>query len=416
MNYEDEQLDRAFAGVTCLQVARYFGLSLQVGVQKSPFREDKNGKSFSLVPPDGKFFKDHATDEGGGVWPFVKLCAEHAGRVMTGKEIRDLLVELNGETPEKLTRGMVKRQVAVKRKELYANAQQAAYDLPVFGRTEIPGPWSVPVRERWDAGIDALVEKAAVQAETRGWDERVICDLIDLGLTSAPVLPWGRGRGWAWLVEKPVFKMGQLALVPVGYHERYSIFQSLENGERSEERRWVYVPYIAQKVSSNFQKHLQKMNTKVPAYPFVLRPENMEPPRVVVILEGQFDAVSFAEAFGWLQNGLPDGVYVMGLRGVQSQKALLAGYGMWLRKHKPFVWIIGDNDKAGRAIDRQKDVNAIAAEPTFVDRLRAQGCTVHAELIGHPGCKDFNDVWKAARPSIETMRAWANGVGAPDVF
>jgi len=195
----------------------------------------------------------------------------------------------------------------------------------------------------------------------------------------------------------------------------------LETGNSKPEKRWVYVPYIPQKGSTDFQKHLKAMSTKLPAYPFIQTPTlpDSTTPRLLIILEGQFDAVSFAAAFGWLdleRGQIPPGVYVMGLRGVQSQKALLAAYGLWLRKHKPFVWIIGDNAAAGRKIDAVKDQNAIASEPAFVDRLRAQGCTVHAELINHPGCKDFNDVYKAARPSVETMLTWARHVGAPDVF
>lgn len=405
--HSDDQLNRAYANVTCLQVARHFGIKLKSGIQKSPFREDKNGQSFSVCHGDRFFTEFTESDKAHGIWEFAKRCELHNGIQLTGRERRDLLVELNGETPEKLTPGLVKKQVAVKRKVLYREAAATAQTLPTIAQGEQPGPMSLAVRERWENGLDPLVTKSKIQGMTRGWDEHVILDLIDLNKTSAPILPWGRGRGWAWMVEKPIYRNGIISLVAVGYHERYTIHHALEPNER----RWVYVPYIPQKVSSDFQMHLQIMGVKLPAYPFVLG-DLSSVPKLVVILEGQFDAVSFAEAFGWLKNGVPPGVVVFGLRGVHSHVALLAGYGLWLRKYAPFVWIIGDNDKAGRKIDDRKNLNAIAAEPTFVDRLRAQGCTVRAELIGHPNCKDFNDVYRAARPSIGTMRAWAQSVGA----
>lgn len=416
MNRKDEQLDRAYSSVTCLQVARHFGIEgLNIGVQKSPFREDKHGQSFSIIPPDGRFYKDHATmDKAAGIWKFAQCCCERNGISMSGREIRDLLVTLNGEEPKKLTRGQVKREVKEKRQNLYKQAKASAEELPRFSQGEEPGVWSVPVRERWEAGLDALCEKASKRADERGWDERVVLDLIDLNKTSMVTPPWDRGRSWAWLVEKPIYKAGQISLVPVGYHERDIFYK----GEQ-QSKRWTYVPYIpsrkrpdgSPKKLTEFQRHLAAMQTKLIAYPFVLG-DFSAPPALCVTLEGQFDAVSFAEAFGWIRNGLPPGVFVFGLRGVQSQKAMLAAYGMWLRKYNPFVWIIGDNDEAGHKIDRKKDLNAIAGEPSFIDRIRAQGCPVHGELINHPGCKDFNDVYRAARPSIETMKKWAAHVGA----
>ncbi|HNX52324.1 MAG TPA: hypothetical protein PKI68_01120 [Pontiellaceae bacterium] len=421
--FTDEQLDRAFKAVTVIKVAANFGIALKLGVQKSPFRKDTHGASFSVF--EGGFkFKDHADDDThGGSWKMAQLCNPALSR----KEIRNLLVSLNGEIPKALTKGQVKREVAVKRKELYQAAADNAEEIPRLDIQE-PGHWSVPIRERWEAGIPAVIDQAEKLASARGWDADLIVELADAGKTSSPLLPWadaGDRRGWGWLVEKPVFKAGRLSLVSVGYHERYYIYSKPETGNLKPERekRWVYVPSIpkdqesgGRHQESEFQKHLRALGCRIPAYPFILGDPEHEP-RLCVILEGQFDAVSFAAACGWFgdtSTGIPPGVFVFGLRGVQSQKALLAGYGLWLRKYNPFVWIIGDNDPAGRKIDAMKDVKAIAAEPSFIDRLRAQGCRVHAELIHHSGCKDFNDVYKAARPSIEIMKKWAGHVGAGD--
>lgn len=420
-NRSDEQLGRAFDNVTVIQVAAHFGVTLKMGVQKSPFREDKKGESFSVFAK-GFRYKDQARDEiKGGSWEMVKLCAAECGRSMSGKEIRDLLVELNGETPEKLTRGQVRREVKEKRGQLYKDAAAAREELPELGRPE-PPEWSDEVRTRWEEGLTAIEPNLNKLGESRGWcfDFEVMRWLAEQNKTSAPLLPWsdekGNKRCWAWLVEKPVARRGSggaaLDLVPVGYHARFRIFQ--KDGAK---KSWIYVPYIpvstrpdgSKKQLTDFQRLLQEQAVNIPAYPFVLG--DLSGAKLVVILEGQFDAVTFALAFGWLQHGFPAGVAVFGLRGVQSQAAMLSAYGLWLRRHKPFVWIIGDNDEAGRNIDKRDPSNQIKREPTFVDRLRAQGCTVRAELINHSRCKDFNDVWQVADISPGDMQAWAAHVG-----
>ena len=122
---------------------------------------------------------------------------------------------------------------------------------------------------------------------------------------------------------------------------------------------------------------------------------------------------STGEAFQWLEKGLPPGVAVFGLRGVQSQAPFLAGYGAWLRTSKPFVWVIGDNDEAGRALDHVDTSGNILAEPSFLERIRAMGCPVHACTVNYEGCKDFNDLWRDAPPSVDTMQRWAAHIGAP---
>lgn len=414
MAYDDEQLDQAFSTLEILTVARHFGIEgLKEGVvTKSPFREDKNGKSFSIYRDTrtGNFssWKDHANGDGGGVWNFAK----EAAPAMEGKDIRNLLVELSGQDPKRLTRGQVKREVAAKRQDLYKDQAKALADLPTI-KTPIPGPWSMQVRARYEEGKGVLVGLADKIAATRGWAGRVIVDLIAMGKTSSVELPWNRGRAWAWMVEKPAPKKGaggrDLDLVPVGYHGRYKY----RNPDKTFKKMWSYIPSIpgdkkkdgTPKHLTPFQEHLKALGMGIPAYPFVIG--DLCKPVLVVVLEGQFDAVSFAEAFGWIEGGFPAGVSVFGLRGVQSQVPFLAAYGFWLKKNQPAVWIIGDNDAAGVKLAEYDASGNIVREPSFIERIRAQGCTVKAEVIGHPGCKDFNDVFKAGRPSLEVMKAWS---------
>jgi len=373
--------------------------------QKSPFRDDKKAGSFSVQK---SYFKDHAHDEhAGGHLKFVEL----ARPGFSPKERVEFVIRAAGMEPEKMSTGRMKAVAKEKRSALHRRQADKVVEIPKLGMEE-PGPMAARVRDRWNDGQAALADYMAKLAESRGWDERVMRALVGMNKTACPTLPWSdKHRGWAWMVEKPVFSGGKAGLVPVGFHARYKIFKKGEPVQK----RWVYCPYIPEKATSAFQKHLQSLKVKLPAYPFVMG--KIDSPRLVVILEGQFDAVSFALAFGWLKDGIPPGIVVFGLRGVSSPNVFLAAYGAWVRRHKPFIWIIGDNDEAGKGIDKHKpaDLNKIVKEPSFIDRLRAQGCTVHAELVNHPGCKDFNDVWQAAPPSIETMNKWADHVGAGDL-
>ncbi|VGO17594.1 hypothetical protein PDESU_06192 [Pontiella desulfatans] len=415
----DNQLQVAFETVSICKLAEGLGIEgLREGAgQKNPFRQDRKAGSFSV---QRDYFKDHAhEDHKGGHIAFVQLARPGWSK----KECIEFIIRTAGMEPEKQSAGRVKAVVQQKRHKLYRAQREKAEQLPSLCMTE-PGPWSVPVRERWTDGHEHLLAVADKLAESRGWKTNVLWKLAGLGKTSLPLLPWsdakGNKRGWGWLVEKPVMNPRSagraLELVPVGYHTRYKVFPK----DAPPEKRWVYTPYVPATTNpqtgqpkrlSDFQQHLLAMKGKLPAYPFVLG--NLDNPRLVVVLEGQFDAASFALAFGWLEHGFPPGVSVVGLRGVQSQSVFLSAYGMWLRKNKPFVWIIGDNDDAGRLLDKRDASNAIDVEPTFLDRLRAQGCTVRAELIGYEGAKDFNDVWRMAPPSVSTMNKWAAHVGVP---
>jgi hypothetical protein len=412
---ENNQLQIAFERLSIIQLAAALGIAgLREGAgQKNPFRADRHAGSFSV---QRSFFKDHANDDYCGGHLAFLACARPS---WTKRECIEFLIREAGMEPERQPAGRVKSAQKEKRQALYKAARMEAAGIPKLDHPE-PPEWSAPVRECWEAGREPLLQVAAKLADSRSWSKDALLKLAALGKTSLPLLPWSgekaNQRGWAWVVERPEFKGGSVNLVPVGYHMRYRVFPK----NAPSEKRWVFVPYIPStldprtgrpKKLGGIQQYLIDAQLRTPAYPFVLG--DLQNPRLCLITEGQFDAVSFALAFGWLENGFPPGVAVFGLRGVQSQKAFLSAYGGLLRKHHPFCWIIGDNDTAGHKIDDFKATNEIKREPTFVDRLLAQGCAVHAELIGYEGAKDFNDVWRLAPPSVSTMCKWAAHVGAP---
>jgi hypothetical protein len=408
MQFED-QLKAAFESVTIVQLARELGISLQEGGgQRSPFREDAHAGSFSVMRSG---FKDHAApDHKGGHIAFVQLARPGWSK----KECIEFVIRAAGLEPERLSAGKVKREANERRVKMYSRAQARLEALPALGCAE-PCVWPSAIRDRWNEGQAAILPHLGKLAEGRGWPESAVRKLIGLNKTSLPLLPWvdgGEKRGWAWIVEKPVFGLrGEASLVPVGFHARYKVFEA----GKVAEKRWAYVPYVpAEKPGmSEFQRFLSGYGARCPAYPFVLgSPSKM---RLGIVLEGQFDAVSLALAFGWLERGLPPGVAVFGLRGVQSQAAFLAAYGPALRRDRPFVWVIGDNDEAGRALVRRTNAGSLDGEPSFLDRLRAQGCTVAGRFYAIEGCKDFNDIWAAHRPDREQMQSMAGEAGCGDL-
>ena len=403
---DDDQLTQAFNILSIVQLARELGyVDLKEGAgQRSPFRDDKKAGSFSVQK---SYFKDHANDEHrGGHIAFVQLARPGWSK----KECIEFIIRSAGMEPVRQSAGAVKRLVKEKREVSFLKARHAAEDIPKLDMEE-PGPMPQRIREVWNEGQAAMADYFGKLAESRGWDEPVIRALVGQNKTSLPKLPWGNGRGWAWMVEKPVFSGEKVALVPVGSHARYKVYAA--KGAPAE-KRWVYVPYIPTAPKSDFQHYLKEYNTKLPAYPFVLG--DLSAPRLVVILEGQFDAVSFALAFGWLESGFPPGVCVFGLRGASSPNVLMAAYGGWLRRHKPFVWIFPDNDEAGRGLIRRKNEERIEAQPCFLDRVRAQGCTTVCQFLPLEGCKDFNDIWRAHQPSVDSMQKLADEAGCGDLI
>jgi hypothetical protein len=146
-----------------------------------------------------------------------------------------------------------------------------------------------------------------------------------------------------------------------------------------------------------------------------------KPPRLVIITEGQWDAITLAGAFGWLSetSSIPDGVLVFGLRGASSGRVLLAAWGEFLRIHAPRVWIIGDHDAAGSKLVERGECSKVESEPSFVDRLRAIGCTAKVQFLvdrQRRPVNDFNDFWKLFRPDPGWMAQWADNAGVGELL
>jgi hypothetical protein len=425
----EDDLSRACSALTVQEVWRRAGLPdpPREGnrLVRSPFREDKSA-SFSIFA-QGRGWRDHASGERGGVWDFA---ARALGK--SGKDLADWLIEAAGIV--RSSAGMRPARVRAKPKD-YPTPRAAALLVeqrakalaPKVARRDL-APWPAMVSERWDAGHGSAADAAAL-AHERGWPGEWVAALVDLGLLAWPLLPWcdtRRGRadeaGPAFLVEAPGHDPRRLVLAPVGYHQRFEI-----RGERS----WVYVPYLPaeERCRSEYQRAMRMWaleggaseagSALVPGLPFVL--SGGADCVALVITEGQWDAVSFAGACGWLasESSWPLGWWVMGVRGAQGADTLLAWWSAWIGHHRPAVLVLADNDVASLGWDHDMRAGKVwpgawepGVTPSFATRLRAAGAReVVVRRVASSIGKDFNDYLRARRPTPEAMCHWLGSLG-----
>jgi hypothetical protein len=429
------------------------------GLVKSPFREDGRRGSFSICH-GGRGFKDFGGngESKGGVWQFAQLCWP----TLTKRELAVRLIEISGITLTPITRsapGSVEQSAAavspaldaaakaLARREKLRAAEESVYaerEKLLAPRVEAkPVPtWPDFVRDRYEAGERRLLSATAVAsklAQERGWDPCWVLELAHMGLISYSLERWceegGREvRQKAFRVDVPDVKLrgkcddpnptAVATLRPVGYHQRF--FRLGANGEPAT-KGWLYVPSVPKgEAKTQFEKALvahgerqgvtaENHSGLIPPLPFVMG--DVGAARLIVILEGQWDAITFFGACGFFQDATPPvGVAVFGLRGAQGVDVFLAYWQFWLRWNKPVAWVIADNDRAGKAwLEPQAAKGAALPPPSFAERLRHLGCrdVKLSTLKPGPWGKDFNDYYRFSnpKPTPEKMRAWMQRVG-----
>ncbi|MFA5262369.1 MAG: hypothetical protein WC378_00990 [Opitutaceae bacterium] len=452
----DNDLNRAIERLTIQDVWRHLNIPNvpKEGnvLVKSPLREDAK-KSFSICF-HGNGFKDHGNGDHGGVWKFAQIAS---GK--DGKELADLVIEWSGITrtvrvksvakaiasgeidPKKLppeVKRLLKREEKNQERWKAEDALEKARRLALLPTAKVRDiqPWSSVVRGRYLEGwkhMQSDEKRCASIAADRGWPEMWAKWLHAEGLISMPWLPWANPgvawakRGKAFRVDMPTYDdKGRIDLRHVGYHQRFFVAGEMgPDGVKTPDRKsWVYVPYLpaSEKIQNDFMRdmvaaELDRMpdaeGSRVPGLPFVMG--SIAAPKFLCLAEGQWDAVTFAGAAGWLNDDLawPPGAVVMGLRGVEGVEVFLAYWRTWLMLHRPNVLVLADNDAAGSRWTEVKSQRACEAPaPTFIEKLKAAHVReVRVSRVRKEHGKDFNDYWKARHPSTEDISAWLKGLG-----
>jgi hypothetical protein len=436
------------------------------GQFKSPFREERTG-SFSILG-GGKGFKDHGAGIKGGLIEFAKLAWPNKNK----DEIRDLMIDLAGTrspTPAKVVPFDPKapaapgpvaapvdpavlkaaktiernRQLREAEAEIYDNREELLEPYVAKGKVSVP-EWPSFVSDRYAEGVACLAAEPKRQeqlAADRGWPSFWVGELLAAHLLSYPLERWTEAgqryarRQKAFRVDFPeIVHYGAAGagatLRPVGYHQRFFV---PARGDQEQRKGWLYVPSFPQKdTRSDYETALVKCGIErglqapdeahrgeafIPPLPFVLG--DLEKARTIVLLEGQWDAITFYGACGWFHDTTPPppGVVVFGIRGAQGVDTFLGYYHAWLKANRPLAWLIADNDNAGKAWrEPPAAAEGMLQPPSLAERMEAAGCrkVLVSWLTPGPWGKDFNDYYRAAKPTPDKMHKWMTKVGVMD--
>lgn len=397
------------------------------GMVKSPFRSEERTGSFSVTLGQTRFVDFGDPTCKGGVWQFVAFCHPDWPK----REIARVLVERAGlewseggrEMSAKERKEWRARQEAEKteaRERIYRNRRKEEAP-PGAVRPEAVREWPGAVRERFEEGLSHLwahPEKMARQAKKREWPLEWVEWLVGAGQMSFPLQSGFDGgeenarRMVAFPVQFPRMVGGRLDLVTVGYHQK-TFWPA--RGEFPERKGWEFCPNYPRKAWSRFQNamrdHSGKLGLEEPGtpvirpYPFLLgNPSVME---LLILTEGQWDAAAIYGAMGAFVDVWDTPVVVAGVRGASGDGPMFAALEPWIKRSRPQVWVLADNDRAGARWYRPKTEPGKIPPLTMVDRLRAISSGVKVSLLKRArGGKDFDDYYRAKRPQPEQILQW----------
>jgi hypothetical protein len=448
---KNDDLSRALEVLKISQVWEAAGLPGPVpsgdGVVKSPFREEKTG-SFS-ISRGGKAWVDFggAQEDRGSIWRFAQL----AWPSLTKRDLAQRLIELSGITPtvqQQVQRPLdqpaagalpavdprlLQAAKSIERRDRKQQAEAAIWrrrDEQLRPPELQPVPeWPDFVRERFEDGTAAMqadVSRVKKLAEDRGWPEEWLWELLERGMIGAALEPgWddagnGARRQISFRVDWPEIRGGEVSLIPTGFHQRFVVTQE----GKPPEKKWRFVPAIPLPGwRSEFQRacvqYAEGLGCDITLRPSLLSPQpfvlgDLSSTKLIILLEGQWDAITFYGACGWFHDtAWPDGIAVFGLRGVQGVSAFLGAWHRWLQRVKPNVWAIADNDRAGAAWrDHPTADTGKICPPSFAERLRAAGCRdIKISWLKPEHGKDFNDYYRAKKPDQQQMLARIEATG-----
>lgn len=320
---------------------------------RAPHREDEN-PSFSVYQnPSGKWcFKDHGgTGEQGGLVDLAMLAG------MDQRTAARWLIEKAGFD---LQKGCAPVSPAKKSRKGLAcgGSTRPAACLPAM---------PAEVSRSWMEGVGHLQSSPNLLgkiAASRGWPVEFARHLAETMKISAPL--YHRQRTLAFPVFVPEPAGDRCVSRMVGYHAR------LNPAHPELRASWRFVP--------NQREHGQT----TPSLPFLLG--SFDSARLLIITEGQWDALTFGLAAGWLGEGChwPDHVCLIGMRGASGANTFFRYYTRFWPDDADCL-LLPDNDEAGKIW---------FTGPNAIDQRLARLCrkVVVESCAPH---KDFNDLYKA---------------------
>jgi hypothetical protein len=231
------------------------------------------------------------------------------------------------------------------------------------------------IADQWTEGVNYFFThplRVKQLAEFRGWPLEFTMYVIEREYISMPL--YNGQRGVAFQVIAPEFQSGLVKTKPIGYHIR----RKPKDGDRP---AWFYVP--------NEKQHGQR----TPALPLLIG--DFDSAKLLVIIEGEWDAITFALAAGWLGEGCrwPRGVGLIGVRGA-------SGVNTFLQFYRPF-WpravnclVLADSDAAGRSWYDGEDCFAVKLTE-LCRRVAVVQCTL---------AKDFNQLYRTQKVDCSDIR------------
>jgi hypothetical protein len=323
---------------------------------RAPHREDK-AASFSLYRNKrGDWrFKDFGTGEQGGLVGFVMLAG------MNEKQASHWLMEKAGVN-------------AARSPFSFIHHRKTEAAPPVLER---PPDITAEAAQAFSEGVDYLLgceRRVERLAEFRSWPLAWAQRLAARGTVSMPL--YHHERTMAFKVEAPEAGPAGLVMREVGFHCRLQ--------PKRDERRagWRFVP--------NEREHGQS----TPALPFILHGSAFDSAKLLVITGGQWDALTFAFAAGWLgeKSQWPAGVCVLGIRGDASANIFLRHYArFWPRSAN--CLLLPDADASGCRWHEGGN--------SFADQLAARCRRV--AIVKCAQHKDFNDLYRAEKITPEQI-------------
>jgi hypothetical protein len=210
-------------------------------------------------------------------------------------------------------------------------------------------------------------------ASWRGWPREGTASVIASGLLCTPLSRGRRVAAFPVLAPKPsTIETGRESQFVIGSH--YRNFPKPSN----ERQPWWFSPSEKQE------------GVSIPPLPLVMG--SLSTAKLMIVLEGEWDAVTLAIAEGWIEDGAwPTGVCVVGIRGASGGTRALLQHWLPFWPRDALALLICDNDAAGL---KWKD--ELAATPCFLEQVRRRGTTANAISTNEPD-KDIGDAYRGGR-------------------